>query len=385
LHVVQANLLRAPAGCAHADVLDRWHSVVDIAEITAAGGTRVTVVQASDRAGHVARNGIDYRFVELPGGPGAPGRGRRLAAVLAGLDADLLHVQGLAFGADAFAVARRMPRLPILCQDHADRPPRWWRRPSWRRWYSAVSAVAFTAAEQARPFVDAGVFDPRMPVFGIPESSSRFTPGDRERARAETGMHGDPCVLWVGHLDANKDPLTVVDGIARAALRLPGLQLWCAFGNAPLLPEVEALVRAHPRLEGRVHLLGSVPHARIEAMMRAADVFVSGSRAESCGYALLEALACGATPVVTDIPSFRVLTGGDAGRLWPPGDASRLADALADAWSRPAPRATMRSHFDAHLSFAAVGRRWARAYARTRELHACAAAGVPLAAPRSAG
>ena len=72
MHVIQANLLRAPAGCAHADVLDRWHSVVDIAEIAAAGGARVTVVQASDRAGRIARSGIDYRFVELPGGPATP-------------------------------------------------------------------------------------------------------------------------------------------------------------------------------------------------------------------------------------------------------------------------------------------------------------------------
>ena len=50
MHVVQANLLRVPEGCAHRDVLELWRSLVDIAEIAAAGGTRVTVLQASDRA-----------------------------------------------------------------------------------------------------------------------------------------------------------------------------------------------------------------------------------------------------------------------------------------------------------------------------------------------
>jgi glycosyltransferase involved in cell wall biosynthesis len=385
LHVVQANLLRVPAGSTHAEILDRWHSLVDIAEIAAAGGTRVTVVQASDRAERIARNGIEYRFVALPGPPGTRERGRRLAASLAELGADLLHVQGLAFAADAFAVARRLPQLPILCQDHADRPPRWWRTRAWKRWYTAVSAVAFTAEEQALPFVDAGVFGAAMPVFAIPESSSRFTPGDQGHARAASGLHGDPCVAWVGHLDRNKDPLAVVDGIARAAHRLPGLQLWCAFGSAPLLPEVKAMVHAHPHLEGRVHLLGRLPHAQIQTMMRAADVFVSGSHREGSGYALLEALACGAMPIATDIPPFRAVTGGIAGRLWPPGDASGFADALVDAWSRPVSRATVRSHFDAHLSFAAVGRRWAHAYARTRELHARAVHDGRLAAARSIG
>jgi glycosyltransferase involved in cell wall biosynthesis len=373
LHVVQANLLTVPQGLAHEDVLERWHSLVDIAEIAASGGVRVSVVQAARRADRILRNGIEYLFVDVDAGGlrGARERGDRVAALLAELAPDVLHVQGLAFGAEVCAISRRRPRLPILCQDHADRPPRWWRRPSWRCWYASVSAVAFTAAEQARPFVDAGVFAKDLQVFAIPESTSRFAPGDREGARAATGLHGDPCVLWVGHLAHGKDPLTVVDGIARAVSRLPGLQLWCASGTAPLMDQVSARIDAHPRLAGRVHFLGKVPHARIESLMRAADLFVSGSHAESCGYALLEALACGAVPVVTDIPSFRALTGdGAVGRLWPPGDAQRLADALLDAWSDRTSPARVRAHFDAHLSFDAIGRRWAVAYARTRDVHA---------------
>lgn len=374
MHVVQANILPAPEGWTHADVFERWPSLVDIAEIAASGGVRVSVIQAAWREDRIVRNGIEYRFVDVSGARGAPGRGRRFAAALADLRADALHVQGLAFGGDAFAISRHLPRLPILCQDHADRPPRRWRqwqRLQWRRWYAAVSAVSFTAPEQAWPFIDAGVFGTRMQVFAIPESTSRFTPGERERARGATGLHGDPCVVWVGHLAHGKDPLTVVDGIARAALRLPGLQLWCAFGSAPLLDEVQDRIRAYPQIAGRVHLLGRVPHAQVEALMRAADLFVSGSRAESCGYALLEALACGATPVVTDIPAFRALTdNGAIGKLWSPGDPQRLADALADAWSNRMPPSQVRNHFDAHLSFAAVGRRWSDAYARVVDLHA---------------
>ncbi len=370
MHVVQANLLPAPEGQPHARVLEQWPSLVDIAEIAASGGVRVSVLQAARRRDRVARNGIEYHFVAIDGADDAA-RGRRFAAALSELAPDVLHVQGLAFAGDAYAISRHLPRLPILCQDHADRVPPWWRRRRWGRWYSAVSAVAFTAAEQARAFVAAGVFGEGMPVFAIPESSSRFTPGDRAAARADTGLHGDPCVLWVGHLDHGKDPLTVIDGIAAAAARLPGLHLWCAFGSAPLMDDVQARVRAHPELAGRVHFLGSVPHARVETLMRATDVFVSGSRAESCGYALLEAMACGATPVVTDIPSFRALTAeGRVGRLWPAGDSARLAAALLDAWIRKMPRDEVRRHFDDHLSFAAVGRRWGEAYARTRDLHA---------------
>src|SRR3546814_9408806 len=41
LHVVQANLLPAPERRAHAEVLDQWHSLVDIAEIAASAGVQI--------------------------------------------------------------------------------------------------------------------------------------------------------------------------------------------------------------------------------------------------------------------------------------------------------------------------------------------------------
>ncbi|HEV7122098.1 MAG TPA: glycosyltransferase family 4 protein [Rhodanobacter sp.] len=368
MHVAQLNFFPAPEGLAHATVLERWHSLVDIAEAAASAGTRVSVIQAAAREELITRNGIDYHFVDILGLEVATDRGRWFANLLADVNADVLHGHSLGFAEDAFAISRCLPTLPIILQDHADRPPRWWRRPQWRRWYAALAGVAFTAREQAQPFAVAGLFKPQVRVFAIPESSSRFTPGDRATARAETGLYGDPCALWVGHLNPNKDPLTVLDGVARSVSRLPGLQLWCAFGNAPLLAEVQQRIAHDPRLAGRVHLLGKVTHAQVGRLMQAADVFISGSHAEGSGYALLEALACGVMPVVTDIPSFRALTDdGRIGKLWPCGDADGLAEALIIAASNRMASTRVRAHFDAALSFAAVGRQWAEAYAQVHQ------------------
>ena len=112
-------------------------------------------------------------------------------------------------------------------------------------------------------------------------------------------------------------------------------------------------------------LLGNVPHAAVEHLLRAADVFVSASLAEGSGYALLEALACGAFPVVTDIPAFRAITGnGRMGKLWPRADAAALADALIGAAEHRVDRAAVRAHFDSTLSFDALGARWANTYAQ---------------------
>ena len=78
-------------------------------------------------------------------------------------------------------------------------------------------------------------------------------------------MRGAPAVLWVAHLDANKDPLTVLDGVARASAVLPDLQLWCCFRDAPLLEAVkdrrtrDAVRSVLERITGK-----KVPEAAIE-------------------------------------------------------------------------------------------------------------------------
>jgi glycosyltransferase involved in cell wall biosynthesis len=99
--------------------------------------------------------------------------------------------------------------------------------------------------------------------------------------------------------------------------------------------------------------------------MRAADVFVLGSHREGSGFSLIEALACGLPPVVTDIPSFRSLTGtGAVGMLWPCDDARALGAALRAvvAHSGGPMRAAVRAHFDRELSFDALGVKLAAMY-----------------------
>ncbi|MDB5971983.1 MAG: glycosyltransferase [Hydrocarboniphaga sp.] len=370
MHVAQLNLIRAPQNRDPEEVLQDWHSLPDIAESVASAGVRVSVIQSAAYSHRMTRNDIDYYFVQTRPAGSADQRSAGYARLLSEIGAELLHVHGLGFADEVYALSRRLPKLPILLQDHADRPPRWWRRRRWRRGLSAAAGVAFTALDQAQPFVSAGLLDRRTRLFAIAESPSRFTPGDKASARRASGLFGDPCLLWVGHLNPGKDPMAVLDGVAAAVRQLPGLQLWCCYASAALLEAMRRRIDRDPLLAGRVHLLGRVAHAQVQELMRAADLFVLGSHAESCGYAVMEALACGVTPVVTDIPSFRALTGdGRYGQLWPCGDSAQLAQRLILAVSQPLDPAALRAHFDATLSLSAVGRRWAEAYA---QMLACA-------------
>jgi glycosyltransferase involved in cell wall biosynthesis len=139
--------------------------------------------------------------------------------------------------------------------------------------------------------------------------------------------------------------------------------LWCCYHEQPLIADVQARIAASPVLTDRVHLVGRVPHQHIEQLCRAADLFMIGSHHEGSGYALIEALACGAAPVVSDIPSFRRLA-GDVGALATVGEARSFADALIKLQREPpaALRAKVIEHFRSNLSFEAVGRRLREIY-----------------------
>jgi glycosyltransferase involved in cell wall biosynthesis len=359
-HVAHISFFTDPEGRPPAQLLHDWSSLVDVAEAAACANLRVSVIQACRSSATLTRNDVSYYF--LPFGGATPWRQqtRTFGELIHHLQPEVCHVHGLGFPHDVLSLSALRRASPIVLQDHADRPPRLWRRWSWRNAFSVASGIAFCSLEQARPFARVGLIQAQTPLYEIPESTSRFAPADKEDARRTLGLTGDPLVLWVGHLDANKDPLTVLEGISAAARVLPRLKLLCCFGAAPLMREVQNRIATDPALRDRVQLLGRVPHATVEQLMRASDLLVLGSHREGSGYSLIEALACGLPPVVTDIPSFRSLTGsGAVGALWPCGDARRLCEAIVAMSQRPEAqtRAAVRAHFDSELSIDALGRK----------------------------
>jgi glycosyltransferase involved in cell wall biosynthesis len=365
-HIAQISFFSDPQRRSAAQLLEAWPTLVDVAEAAAKSGSDVSIVQASAQSEHLERNGVHYHFLPFDDASSRNAYSAAYRGLLRSLAPDVFHVHGLDFPRQVRSLAELSSGVPIILQDHASRPPRIWRRASARRGMSVAAGVAFCSLDQARPFANAGLIGASTQVYEIPESTSRFAPADRDAARRLTGVEGDPAVLWVGHLNANKDPLTVLEGISAALRELPQLRFYCCFGNAPLLRAVQSRIASDTRLRDRVHLLGRVPHERIELLMQAADIFVLGSHREGSGYSLIEALACGLPPVVTEIPSFRSLTkAGSVGALWPCGDSRALCQALLAVAKRSstALRAAVRAHFERELSSNALGEKLTAMYA----------------------
>jgi glycosyltransferase involved in cell wall biosynthesis len=365
MHVVQMGFNLDPQRRAPTELLAAWYSLEDTANAAASAGCRVSIILASHLTATISRGNVSYEFLPAAARPFDRDAGNELLQVLRPLQPDVIHIHGLGFNRHVAALSQLMPGVPIMVQDHASWPPRPWNRRAWRRGHRKVAAVSFCAMEQAQAFLDARLFAPHTAVLEIPESTTRFTPGDQTAARRITGVTGSPALLWVGHLDRNKDPLTVLQGFERIVQQLPQATLSMCFGKAPLMPEIAQLLNSRPALAARVQLLGEVSHSRVQTLMHAADYFVLASHREGSGYSLIEALATGLTPIVTDIPSFRSLTGnGAAGALWSCDDATSFVRAFMTSVREPVQqlRARALTQFENHLSMAALGRKLRAAY-----------------------
>lgn len=104
-------------------------------------------------------------------------------------------------------------------------------------------------------------------------------------------------------------------------------------GEGSLRSSLEELVRRTPAAE-RVTFLGRVPAESVPGLLARASVFVSPALADGTSPALLEAMAAGLTPVVSDIaPNRELVSNAKDGYLFRPGDERDLASKTALALS----------------------------------------------------
>ena len=146
-------------------------------------------------------------------------------------------------------------------------------------------------------------------------------------------------LLTVGRIDAEKNPLLLVEALAELERARPGRFRLRWAGIGPLADDVRR--RADELGIGdRVELLGYVPFGpELLAEYRRAHAFVHVSLTEGVPHVLVEALSSGTPVVATDVGGVRAaLDDGAAGLLVPPDDRSGAHDrALPARRRRPAP------------------------------------------------
>ncbi|MBN1868079.1 glycosyltransferase [Candidatus Sumerlaeota bacterium] len=174
---------------------------------------------------------------------------------------------------------------------------------------------------------------------GVDTLHFAFEPDGRAEARRrlaqEFGIPAEgPLVLAVSNLKPIKNHATLVEAAEILTRRSPTVQI-AIVGQGESAEDLREIVRTR-KLDRTVHLPG---HSRdVRVWMRAADVFAAASLSEGMPNALLEAMAMGVAPVLSDIPGHRE-TALDNAWYFPPKDARALSDALGEALDFPEKRA----------------------------------------------
>jgi glycosyltransferase involved in cell wall biosynthesis len=136
-------------------------------------------------------------------------------------------------------------------------------------------------------------------------------------------------LLTIGRLEPEKNPLLLVEALARLESVRPGRYrlTWIGRGDLEAAVNRRAAVLG---LNGKIDLRGYVPFGQeLLELYRASHVFVHVSLTEGVPQVLVEALASGTPIVATDVGGVRALLGSDErGLLVPPNDVDALVAAL---------------------------------------------------------
>jgi glycosyltransferase involved in cell wall biosynthesis len=382
MRIVDVSYVYDEALATEEELLEQHYTTVGWAEALAKKGAEVIVLKRFFKTSSFKKNNVQYFFVkdsynksirswQLP---------FRLFRKIASLQPDIVHLHHLSLSMQTFTLRSFLnKKTAIVVQHHGGGTPKGKKKAIHDQFNSIADSFFFTTIEQGKEwFPNKKVHNKILPVmegctffnYNSRLEEKDFFYHNRNETRKITTINGDPVFLWVGRLDENKDPLTILDGFEEIFQKFPAARLYMIYSDDKLIVDVRNKIDNSDILKPRVRLLGKIAHPQIRNYYNSADYFVLGSHYEGSGYALSEALRCGCVPIVTDIPSFRMMTeNGQLGALWEPGNKNSFIQAAISASDKSLREEAERciDFFNKDLSFDAIAEKAIKHYQETIE------------------
>jgi len=292
-----------------------------------------------------------------------PGRVRRLADMLSTAwrtrngywIAQVDLYSGPAFyWAAAVCGLLRMMNKPYILTLHGGNLPEFGRRHRWSVKKLLQSAAAVTAPSRYL-FEEMREYRPDIQVLpnAIALAHYPFMPRDSARPR----------LVWIRAFHHIYQPSLAIRVLAQLKERFPDIQLTMAGPDKGdgSLQEARSLAR-ELGVDNRIQFLGQLPKAEIARWINSGDIFLNTSSVDNCPVTVIEAMACGACVVTTEVGGIPYLCSHAAdAMLTPSGDADAMAASVARILSQPGLAATLsrnaRSRVEL-LDWSAILPRW---------------------------
>ncbi|GAC1592187.1 MAG: glycosyltransferase family 4 protein [Chitinophagaceae bacterium] len=287
-----------------------------------------TVIRHLNYAGKESINGTGYAFFKRTNAAWQiPFSTHRY---IKSIDPDIVLVHGFIFPLQVIALKRLLgKKCAIVLQHHADQPARSARKIFQKIADRYVNAYLFSSEDISIPWLQHKIIHTKNKVVALAGASASIEKKDKASCKQKLGLTSNSNFLWVGRLNENKDPLTVLKAFQQHLPINPSAALFIIYQTEELLAPVKEFINKSECLHNHVHLIGKIPPAGLAEWYNAADFFISGSHAEAAGYALLEAMSVGCIPVVSCIPAYKkILNDGKTGFMFQPGDEQGLLKVL---------------------------------------------------------
>jgi glycosyltransferase involved in cell wall biosynthesis len=319
----------------------------DICTALARRGHELTVLTAHLRGlpRDEMRNGL--RIIRLPSlrtQPYKTGLAAMAAFVLAGFKAgycfirrwhpDVIHVHFAVPAGAAALVLSRLTGVPYVLTAHLGDVPGGVpeKTGGWFRWLYPFTPSIWRGAKRV---VAVSEYTRKLALKHYPVDVRVIPNGVdlKVLTPAALSVHKPPVVVFAGRFMPQKDPVGLVETLARVR----DLPWMCTMlGDGPLRPQVEATIAAHG-LAGRFRLPGWVTPEDVISHFAESDLLFMPSLSEGLPVVGVQALAMGLAIVANKVGGFvDLVEPGRNGSLAEPGDREGLTAALRALLSNPA-------------------------------------------------
>lgn len=200
-------------------------------------------------------------------------------------------------------------------------------RASCRRAKRVIAISEWTKRDIVQHF---GVPAERVDVTPLGVNHDHFKPASPDVIAAFRQQHhiGDNAIFYLGSLEPRKNLSRLIEAFALLNAQQPALHAQLFIGGSLAWKYDEVLAGIQQRgLSEQVKLIGRVSDDDLPKWYSACAVMAYPSLYEGFGLPPLEAMACGAPVVTSNVTSLPEVV-GDAGLMVEPTDAPALADAL---------------------------------------------------------